>query len=80
MCMGQAVETNRVSAEDASRSLCRLVSRECRVDIAPAELRAMIGTHWSKLAALAHAIHDEQMNRSPPPDYQNQITPGGSYQ
>lgn len=59
MCIGKTADRKELSAEEAASSLCRLISQHCRVDINPPDLQAMLTAHWSKVAALAHAIHED---------------------
>lgn len=53
------------SAEEAAVALARLFSAHCRVDINPPDLQAMLTAHWSKVAALAHAIHGSEAGTGP---------------
>ena len=63
MCHGQEVQRKRQSPEAAAAAMVRLISRECRVDIAPADMLAFINGHWGRFFDLAVDIHDGMAKR-----------------
>lgn len=52
MCHVEATVSKPLSAEEAAAQLCRLISRECRVDIFPGDLVKLLKTHESRVVAL----------------------------
>jgi hypothetical protein len=50
---------------DAATALSDLIFARVRVAITPHQLRVLIGSDWSKLTTLAHAIHDRE-KKAPP--------------
>jgi hypothetical protein len=51
------------SAPEAARQLARLMERQLGYvegHIDPVALRLFVRAYWSRIAPLAHAIHDEQ--------------------
>lgn len=75
MCYSDRVERKRQSPEAAAAAMCRLISRECRVDIATSDLIDMVQKRYSKLCGMVADIIAIQPNdlsaaRNAPPDTQ----------